>query len=161
MIIGKMIFYFFLSISTILAFLGWYHINSIIGEITVIFIAITWVFIKNKLPTICCLLTLSISVTGVLLKGNSLLFILSAEFAFLTWDFALLESSLRKNSSTKNATAFYFIRLRSLSLSLAIGIIIYFMSGFFKLQLSFFVVAVVVILSFICLNRIIFILKGK
>ena len=158
-----MILFSFIGISAVLSFLGWYMVNLVYGETAVILIFLIWVLLKFKMPTICVLLSFASTIAGILMNGNPHIFIFSSVFAFFAWDFANLESSIRKNNTkaVNDTLRLYSMRLITLSISLGLGMIFYLISGFIKFSLSFIIASVLVILTFVCLNRFVRIMRGR
>lgn len=155
----KLLFYFSLLISTLLAQAGFIQTGLWVEVIASIFCAFFWIFFRKRIPSVCLVLSISIAVIGIIFKVPSSFLLIYSGFSMICWDLTLLELSLNKNVPDQKAGLYRWLRIKSLALSLVLGIAVYFINYLFKFQIPFFVMILLVTGVFICFFRIFKIFK--
>ena len=155
MIVYKILFLIFLIISTLFAFFGFYQSGLLYMEIVVTFCMILWIFLSKKIPSICFLSSIIITVSGILLGVNLIFMVLYCGLSLGIWDITLMELQISGNAERAKVNLYNFMRFISLGLTLIISFIIIFIFRFINLNFPFFIIIILVISCFFCIYRII------
>ena len=155
MIVYKILFLIFLIISTLFAFFGFYQSGLLYMEIVVTFCMILWIFLSKKIPSICFLSSIIITVSGILLGVNLIFMVLYCGLSLGIWDITLMELQISGNAESAKVNLYNFMRFISLGLTLIISFIIIFIFRFINLNFPFFIIIILVISCFFCIYRII------
>ena len=110
MIVYKILFLIFLIISTLFAFFGFYQSGLLYMEIVVTFCMILWIFLSKKIPSICFLSSIIITVSGILLGVNLIFMVLYCGLSLGIWDITLMELQISGNAERAKVNLYNFMR---------------------------------------------------
>jgi hypothetical protein len=155
--IRKVFFFICLSGSVFCLVAGYGIIRQWIGVVVAILTGLTWLLARKYLtlflPSICLVMSVGLAVVGELMGSPSWLMICGSWFALATWDLLLLNNTFDSHLFGEQTQSYENKHLQSLILALGFGLFVSFLGRLFNLQLPFFVLALLVVLSMLGLDR--------
>ena len=113
------------------------------------------------LPSAAFVISIAWGAVGLLTSAPVLLMILSAAFALASWDLVLFDHIVADNpiSSTPTIALFQYRHYRSLALALGLGLLIVLVGRTIRVQISFVIIGLLVLLALFSIDRIWRVLK--
>jgi hypothetical protein len=106
------------------------------------------------LPLVCLAGSVCLAAVGTLLGGPAPLMIAAPALALPAWDLLLLEARIGKTSITAQVRRYEDAHLRSLALALVPALVVALLGHALRLQMPFFVLALLVALAVFGLTRV-------
>ncbi len=161
MSVYKILFFIFLIISAFFAFFGFYQSGLLYLEIAIVGCAIIWIFLREKNPSVCLIISIIITAVGILLGVNFFFMVLYCGFSLALWDITLMELRISENAYNTKIKLYNLVRLSSLGLALVISFVIIFTCRFINIKIPFFIIVILAISAFLCIKRIVIIFSKK
>jgi hypothetical protein len=158
MALRKTFFAVCLAASVLCLALGYGLAGQWVGTVIAIITAGAWLLARkyptSELPHICLLASTCLGVVGLLTGASPGLMIGGAAVALAVWDLLFLDVALGRDSSGEQTRRYENKHLQSLALALGFGLLGVFLGRLLRLEVSFFVVVVLVALAVYGLARV-------